>query len=114
MGSELEKNKIPSTFLLARKEFKNAELNSDIWNFLQAIMNDKQMKEFLDKVEVVAGAYYSKDDEVTPEELEQILLKNPGKSYHDDKHGKIDNRTRKWCRLPLKDFVGTAIEKRKE
>ena len=109
---ELEKTKFTSTFLLARRELHNAVLTSDLYYYLKATLTDEQFKELKEKCIVVTGAYYDAKNELSPRGMEKELIERPGKYSFDKNIGVVDNRTRKWCRIPLEGFVGKSIDER--
>jgi hypothetical protein len=113
------KNK-ESNFVLLENELSNTLLTSEILDTLQKICSNQELKEIYD-CRVITAVYYSKKDLIENREewLDYIendyLQKDRSLLYVDNKKNlKIDKRSKKWCRIPLKNLITPLIEKRQQ
>ena len=105
---------IPGDFALIRKEIQNGIITSEILKVINAVATNTECTQFM-KLTVVSAAAYLKCDRVTNiETWIDVVLKDRGKSENvDHKSGNTtDTRTRKWCPIPLEDFIGKLVDER--
>lgn len=110
--AEVDRAHISGDFRLLRKELVNGIITSDVWEAITKISSSNEMKGWK-QLKVVAAAWYPASKEVTPEQLQEILCRNAGYKFAAKGTGEVeDKRTRNWCRIPLKDFVGAFVSQR--
>jgi len=96
---------IPGEFTLLSREIKNGLLNHDVLQACRACMSDREWKEFKQKCRVDLMLFYPKSLEVDSyrEVLESVA--EEGEIKHELKKDltKVitDNRSHKWCKLPI-------------
>src|SRR5262249_43401105 len=107
---------IPNDFVMLRRELKNAIITADMLDALRKVATNAEWSA-LRRLEVVtAAAYLTKDKHESMEEgCETILREGEGWSKNPLKPGAWeDKRSRAWYGVPLEQFVGKMVDKRKE
>jgi len=96
---------IPSEFTLLSREIKNGLINHDVLQACRACMSNQEWKEFKEKCQVDLMLFYPNYLEV--DNFQEVLksVANEGEIRHEltSSLKKIvtDNRSHKWCRLPI-------------
>lgn len=113
----VEKEHINGVFKLLKREFRNAIITTHTLKVLKAVCSTKEWSQ-IKKCKVVCGAYYCKQDEVTPEEFTRVMRDRElrgGYTVPKNNPGNLsDERSYAWCRVPLDDFVGSFLTYRKK
>lgn len=105
---------IPGEFALIRKEIQNGIITSEVLKVIKAVATTTELSQFM-KLKVVSAAAYLKCDRI--ENIEtwiNSILKCSGRSHNiEGKSGNSeDTRTKKWCPIPLEDFIGRLVDVR--
>lgn len=115
LSDVVEFSHISGDFKLLRREFKNVVLTTHSLEVLKSVCSQRELKQIYD-MNVVAGVYYDKNDEVSPKELFDILTdaskRGAVETSREDVNFSVDNRTTKWTRVPLEGFIGKFIDHR--
>lgn len=109
-GRELAEADIGGSFELNTKELTLAVITEDVLERLLAYASEKELKEIYN-LDVVCAAYYDAEDELSIDEWTKVIFNPRTRGY---KSQGVDTRTRKWCRLPIKEFIGSYLQYRKK
>ena len=106
---EIETTHIVGDFLLTTKQIEKGIITSNVLETIRKVATNKELSEFMN-LSVETVAFYPKSNEVSIEEFIGICLSTKKRGF---KKGDQDTRSRKWCRLPLEEFIGKFITVRK-
>lgn len=104
-----------SKVVLLRKEIIYGIITSDILKALRKICSNLELAEIL-KLKVETAIYYSNKNYLENKDLFLKQLKEkPGTyKYSIENQTILDNRSRFWTSIELKDFIGPLLDKRKK
>jgi len=106
---EIETTHIVGDFLLTTKQIEKGIITSNVLETIRKAATNKELSEFMN-LSVETVAFYPKSKEVSIEEFIGVCLSPKKRGF---KKGDQDTRSRKWCRLPLEEFIGKFITVRK-
>jgi len=115
-GFEVEDDvkKIPSDFALIRTELEHGKITACTMEKITAIGTIQEKSDLWKKLQCNNIIYYSKKERVdNPIEWAAKVLKDKGKISQDSDNDKSDTRTRLWFPLPLENFIGKLVDRRK-
>ena len=106
---------IYSDMILARKELQNAVITSDLLQILEKVATNREIKSIM-ALKVNAAVFYSKKDRIEDiDKRADVVLRDKGElDYDEEQQAVVDTRTQAWTTLPLSDFLGKLLERRKE
>ena len=106
---EIETTHIVGDFLLTTKQIEKGIITTYVLETIRKAATNKELSEFMN-LSVETVAFYPKSKEVSIEEFIGFSLSPKKRGF---KKGDQDTRSRKWCRLPLEEFIGKFITVRK-
>ena len=106
---EIETTHIVGDFLLTTKQIEKGIITTYVLETIRKAATNKELSEFMN-LSVETVAFYPKSKEVSIEEFIGVCLSPKKRGF---KKGDQDTRSRKWCRLPLEEFIGKFITVRK-
>jgi hypothetical protein len=112
--NDLEDSTFDSDFVILTKEICNGILTSDILTILKKICTSQEWNQIL-QCKVVTASMYLKSDRVDDRTVFfDILEKSDGSYIYDvDQSGILDQRSKKWFPIPLKNLVQPLLDQRK-
>jgi hypothetical protein len=107
--------KIPSEFVLTRKQLEHARICSSSQRVIERVATDNEKGELNKKIVCNAVVYYPKSKEFTDlEAFVDHMLSDRGKVTTDDENNVTDKRTRAWFGIKLEYFIGVLVGQRKQ
>ena len=103
---------IPSDFVLLRREIKNGILTSHNLEAIEKIATNKEIFSFRKLKVVTACAYFKDDEKQTISEWTDTVIRDRGE-FASVRNVIIEGRTKAWVGVPMKNFIGKLVEKRK-
>ena len=113
---EDEVSHVEGEFVMIRKELKNAVLTHESLKVLRAVMSDREWSEFRSKVQIVTACWYPRSERCRSERTWSHAINNRDQVLKFDKNCRAiaDYRSRTWYGLPIEDFLGPLLDRRKE
>jgi hypothetical protein len=102
-------------FALLRREIVNGVITADVLEILRSVCTNQEYKSFM-QLEVVSACYWDSEKKIEDVgDWVDRVLESSGEYFFDPVTKSVkDSRSRFWCALPLKDFIGELVSKRKE
>lgn len=106
---------IHSKMVLVRSEIENGVITSDILEVIKNVSSGSELKEWLD-LDVITAVWYRKENQIKdPQEWAKELLSDPDHIEFDTEgENQLDKRSKKWCGVPLREFISPLIRQRNE
>lgn len=113
---EDELKHVPGEFVLMQKEISTGVLTAKSLEAIRKVASNQELKEFMSKVMVESACYYPASERCSDvKEWSETIYKSDGNYEWSHKaQGVVDNRSRGFFTIPLSDFIGPLIERRKE
>jgi DNA polymerase family B len=113
-GGYSDKAHLQAEMVLLRGEIQLGVITSDVLELIRKVSSAQELSEWMN-LEVVTAVYWDKRDMLeSPQQWVDTILNHTGHIKYDHKEGKEkDNRCKKWCLIPLKDFIQPLLDQRK-
>jgi hypothetical protein len=110
-GHEIDIAHIQGDIVMTTKQVERAVLTQDSLDVIRKVASDKEWKE-IKNLKVEALIFYPKSKELS---LDEWVAHDIGTVVRDpDTKRLIDKRSRHWCRIGLREFIGPLKKARKE
>lgn len=107
--------KIPSDFVLSRRDKQHTKITSQSLKLLNSVATDKERGEYKDKFSLDSMVCYLNQNKIdNPIMWAKLVIADKGKITQDGNNNKKDSRCRYFFSLPLENYIGKLVDERKK